>query len=294
MAKHSVVLKTVVILAVFSCFTCSQNGSFFADSSELTAFQQDIMGVLTGYTEVSPGVQLANRYTIENKKAARDYLAALFIDMGYAAERHSYSENGENIYAVLNATVPGDEHIVLGAHYDTIRDCPGANDNASGVVTVITIAKELLKVKQRSKHVIFVLFDEEERGLVGSRFFAQKLKDDGIKVHSVHTIDQLAWDEDGDRAIELEIPYEGSVELYQQAVRQLEDSLQIHITQTRGSDHSSFRRLEFPSVGITEEYRNSDTTPHYHKATDTYETTNFDFLYSSTRLVGEVMSILLK
>lgn len=102
----------------------------------------------------------------------------------------------------------------------------------------------------------------------------------------------MGWDEDGDRAIELEIPYDGAVELYQPAAEALNNTLEIYITQERGSDHSAFRRLNFAAVGITEEYHHDDTTPHIHRTTDTYETIDFDYLESTTRLVVKAMEML--
>ena len=64
------------------------------------------------------------------------------------------------------------------------------------------------------------------------------------------------------------------------------------ITPESGSDHSAFRKLGFKAVGITEEYRNKDTTPYIHRPGDTYETVNFDYLASTTRLLVEVMKML--
>lgn len=259
---------------------------------EIAVLQQDIMAKLTGKEEISPGILLPNRFSLENRKAARIYFVRLFKEFGYDALTHAYSDEGENIYAVLKSTVPSDEYVVLGAHYDSVRDCPGASDNATGVVVVMTIAKTLYQLENRSKNFIFVLFDQEERGMRGSRAFAQKLKDEKKNVHSVHTIDQMGWDEDGDSAFELEIPYDSAVELYEEAVRLRGKPLKIHVTNERGSDHSSFRRLEFKAVGITEEYRNSDTTPHIHKPSDTYDTINFEYLLSKTLIIEEVMKIL--
>jgi len=128
----------------------------------------------------------------------------------------------------------------------------------------------------------------------GSKQFAQKLKDENMNVHSVHTIDQMGWDDDGDRAFELEIPYEGAFDLYKEAVRSLGKQLTIHITNERGSDHSAFRELEFIVTGISEEYRNSDTTPHIHRPTDTYDTINFDYLLSTTLIFEEAIKSLLR
>ncbi|KPK95904.1 hypothetical protein AMJ80_03025 [bacterium SM23_31] len=281
----------VLLSAVFLFDICSAQQEITSNTKEL---QENIMAKLTGKAEISPDILLPNRFSLENRKTVRSYLVNLFKEFGYDPLTHAYSDEGENIYAVLESTVPSDEYVVLGAHYDTVQECPGANDNATGVVIVMTIAKTLRQLENRSKNFIFVLFDQEERGMRGSRAFAQKLKDENKNVHSVHTIDQMGWDEDGDRAFELEIPYEGAVELYEEAVRLQGKTLKIHTTNERGSDHSSFRRLEFKAVGITEEYRNSDTTPHIHKPTDTYETINFDYLLSTTLIVEEAMKILVR
>ena len=75
----------------------------------------------------------------------------------------------------------------------------------------------------------------------------------------------MGWDADGDRAVELEIPYEGAAALYEEAGRSLPPPLPILVTKEAGSDHSAFRKLGFNAVGVTEEYRNKDTTPYIHR-----------------------------
>jgi hypothetical protein len=52
-----------------------------------------------------------------------------------------------------------------------------------------------------------------------------------------------------------------------------------------GSDLRTFRFGGFNAVGIIEEYRNKNTTLHYHRVTDTYETVDFNYLSFSTNLV---------
>jgi Zn-dependent M28 family amino/carboxypeptidase len=168
---------------------------------------------------------------------------------------------------------------------------PGANDNATGVAAVFAVARYAAKLTCRSKSLVFVLFDEEELGLLGSKQFAAKLKADGTQVHSEHTIDQMGWDSDGDRAIELELPDTGLKELYQAAVTELGVSVPLTPTTTSSTDHSSFRPT-FLAIGLTEEYatRPSDTTPYYHKAGDTFDTVNFDYLLSTTVIVNQVVA----
>lgn len=91
-----------------------------------------------------------------------------------------------NVVARIKAPVennPNGESIIIGAHYDhmgmvTKKDgsvvmYPGADDNASGTAFVIEYARELAKTqKDLKRDVIFVLFGAEEKGLVGSRFYA--------------------------------------------------------------------------------------------------------------------------
>ncbi len=257
--------------------------------ASITAYQREVLGALTGETEIRPGVKLANRMEIANKREARTYIAAQLTKMGLTPQRQPYGTESENVYAVLSCGKPGAEAVVFGAHYDSVRAAPGANDDGTGVVAVLATARELVKTKNRARDIIFAFFDEEERGLVGSRNFAQMLKDKNIPIHSVHTIDQAGWDENANRAIELEIPYDGAVDLYKQAAAALKMTMPIWETPETGSDHVSFRRLGYKAVGITEEYRHKDTTPFIHKAGDTFATINWAYLASTTRLMIQVM-----
>jgi len=256
----------------------------------ITALQREVLAALTGETDIRPGVKIPNRFALENKREVRAYLAAQLARIGLAPQRQSYGTDSENVYAVLACGRAGAETVVFGAHYDSVRVAPGANDDGTGVVAVLATARELARVKGRTRDIIFVFFDEEERGLVGSRNFAQMLKDQNRPIHSVHTIDQAGWDENGNRAIELELPYDGAVDLYRRAAAALGMTMPIWETTETGSDHSSFRRLGFKAVGITEEYRHKDTTPFIHKAGDTFATINWPYLASTTRLMIQVMT----
>ena len=255
--------------------------------------QREVIGRLSGEREIRPGVTLTNRSTLENRQEARTYLAALLAGFGLEAKRHSYgAAGGENVYAVLSSGQPSAGAVVLGAHYDSVLRGPGANDDASGVAAVAAIARAMTQVASRTRDLIIVFFDEEERGLRGSSAFAQLLKDDGRAIDSVHTIDQMGWDQNRNRAIELELPYDGAVELYERAATRLGLDVPMLTTTETGSDHNAFRRLGFKAIGVTEEYRHQDTTPFIHRAGDTYETIDFDYLASTTRIVIEVMKTL--
>lgn len=263
-------------------------------SSSDTALQREVIGRLSGAEDIKPGVKLANRSTVENKQEARAYLASLLGSFGLEPKRQAYGEaGGENVYALLASGRPDAETVVLGAHYDSVLRAPGANDDASGVAAVVAIARAMTKVSPRTRDLLIVFFDEEERGLLGSKAFAQMLKDENRVVHSVHTIDQMGWDQNHNRAIELELPYDGAIDLYSGAAKKLGVEIPMYVTTEAGSDHSSFRRLGFRAIGVTEEYRHSDTTPYIHRPGDTFETIDFDYLASTTRLMIEVMTELI-
>jgi len=191
------------------------DSSLISDSS-LIAFQKGIVLQLTGGADLTPGVTLQNRSSAENRGRVRAFLASALESLGLEAVRQPYREDGENVYALLPSTTDSDEYVVVGAHFDTVDRSPGASDNATGCAVVLGVARHLMTLAHRDKNVLVVFFDEEERGLVGSRAFAEMLVEEGRDVVAVHTVDQLGWDADGDGALELEIPYDGALDLYRE------------------------------------------------------------------------------
>ncbi len=72
-----------------------------------------------------------------------------------------------NVVAELNNDIEDDETLVIGAHYDTTPNSPGANDNGSGVAAALVVAEELSD-DELPFDLRFVLFGSEEIGLNGS------------------------------------------------------------------------------------------------------------------------------
>lgn len=120
---------------------------------------------------------------------ARAYIVSRFEELGVAAPamgrlqpfeattRRGAVVNGTNILGVIPGTRRGDRYIVVTAHYDHVgvKDGEiynGADDNASGVATMLALATELKR--QAPEHsVIFVAFDAEESGLLGAKHFVE-------------------------------------------------------------------------------------------------------------------------
>lgn len=82
----------------------------------------------------------------------------------------------QNSSQVIEAVLPGatDQEIVLSGHYDTVQKSPGADDDASGCAVAIAAAADLARTPL-SHTVRVVLFNGEERGLLGSHAWAASL-----------------------------------------------------------------------------------------------------------------------
>lgn len=70
-----------------------------------------------------------------------------------------------------------DEVVLLGAHYDAVPKAPGADDNGSGLVGLLEIARELKDVKHR-RTIRLVFFTLEEVGLIGSMHYVKEKRAD--------------------------------------------------------------------------------------------------------------------
>ncbi len=96
--------------------------------------------------------------------AAADYIENIFSNASLTVKRQEFLIGKQPFYNIIGekkgAENP-DEIVVIGAHYDTVPDSPGANDNASGVAGLLALARNLAK-KQPARTIRFVGFVNEE------------------------------------------------------------------------------------------------------------------------------------
>jgi Zn-dependent M28 family amino/carboxypeptidase len=202
---------------------------------------------------------------------------------------------------------PAAPAIVVGAHYDTVLETPGADDNASGVAGVVELA---MRFKGISTHhpIHFVLFPHEEppyffTSAMGSRHYASSLRREKIPVMFMMALEMIAY-ASADLLQRYPFPLMRILGGYPREadfvsvvgnLRSMPKTLALCRAMRRAgsvrveslsapgflpplflSDHSSFWKYGFPAAMITDTafLRN----PHYHLPTDTIETLNFDFL----------------
>ncbi len=107
----------------------------------------------------------------EHWQAVQDLCADRLGDLGFTVERQAYG-TGVNVIGRRGKATAEVPPVLLGAHYDHIANCPGADDNATGVAGVLELARVLTEV-QPDRPLMVACWDEEERGLVGSRAFVE-------------------------------------------------------------------------------------------------------------------------
>jgi hypothetical protein len=254
----------------------------------LDGYERHIVGALAGAEDITPGVKLAHRASVAERDIARQFLVDELTALGYTPMRQDYSLGGNigaNVLARLDSTTGSGTLIVVGAHFDGVPIGPAAADNATGVAITLAAARYLRTVTTREHPIVFALFDQEEVGLIGSQAYAAMLAP--ADVHSVHVFDMVSFDGDGDHAVELWSPTTGLATLYQQ--KGAAAGMPVTAVSFNSSDHQSFLDRGLKTTGVSEEFVGGDHTSNYHKATDTYENINFDYLERVTQLAFTVI-----
>lgn len=113
------------------------------------------------------GIGIRAKATDNERRAAR-YIARKFESYGYEVKIQKFSVDG-GISRNVIAKWPGQVRhpLVIGGHMDTFPGAPGANDNASGLATILEIAR-LAAGNQQMRYIRWVAFGSEEKGTDGT------------------------------------------------------------------------------------------------------------------------------
>ena len=181
----------------------------------------------------------------------------------------------------LVATRPGasPRTLVFGAHYDSVTNSSGANDNASGTAVLLELARVLAK-DPRHETLQFIAFDGEEEGLLGSTAYVEALPRAQRKaIQAMINFDELGAGDspyafDGDAQL-VRKATQAAQRLGRQAMR--EDS-------GNGSDHAPFREADVPILFI---YRADNL---FHTPQDTPDRVKPEWLEAAGRIALEVIA----
>lgn len=98
--------------------------------------------------------------------ATQELCADRLAMLGFEVEFHDYG-TGTNVIGRRFGTTEPDRLVMVGAHYDHIEGCNGADDNASGVGGALEVARILAEVPT-ARTLAVACWDQEEVGLIGS------------------------------------------------------------------------------------------------------------------------------
>jgi hypothetical protein len=189
---------------------------------------------------------------------------------------------GTNVVSVIRGSQLPDQYVVVGAHYDHLGSscqyksaddtiCNGATDNAAGVAAVLAIGRSIAaQTTKPRRSVVLALWDEEEDGLVGSRYYA-----DHPLVPLASTVGYVNFDIQGAnlspslRNTSFAVAAESGGAVFQQIVHDAIDASTLD-TETLSSifgqnrsDYVSFLAKQVPSVFFSDA-----TGPCYHTNDD--------------------------
>lgn len=238
---------------------------------------------------------------------AEAFMKKSLIGAGYSVEEQPYVVRppGMSIDVPMRnfiATLPGASSaapvLVIGAHYDTALETPGADDNASGSAALLELARRF-KGKSGAVEVRFVAYGSEEPPFfgtkqMGSAFHARSLKAEGRAVLGMVSLEMLGYYDDAPNSqkypplLSLFYPSRGNFIGAVSNIRSrgflrrfskvftptnnllvVSASLPGWITEIGLSDHKCYWDEGFPALILT------DTSflryTHYHMTTDTPE-----------------------
>lgn len=202
------IYTVVILLFLFSVNIFSQVGyspridsiSNLVTTETLSNLNRELSGDIPTVIGGVPYTILSRHSnSVHNPKAAQ-FIFERFQSYGLSARYMNYRTNGSNVIATkIGTKYPNQIYIICG-HYDNMPSgslAPGADDNASGTCAVMEAAR-LLAPFSFDYTLMFVAFDEEEQGLIGSRAFADSCYNRGDSIKGVLNFDMIAWDSNND------------------------------------------------------------------------------------------------
>jgi len=124
------------------------------------------------------------------------------VGLGYAVRRQAFSVDRHivrNLDVTIEPARADAPTLVIGAHYDSAYDAPGANDNGTGAAAVLELARALRDLRGKAAmRIRLALFVNEEPPYfqnpgMGSLVYAQHLVASGEKVAAMFSLETLGY-----------------------------------------------------------------------------------------------------
>ena len=240
----------------------------------------DLVSADSGFAYVSRLQAFDRRVAgTDSLRAARDWVFDKFKSFGYDSVvvdsfPFGSSNTGYNVVAYkIGTRFPG-RQIIVGGHYDAVLAAPGADDNGSGTAGTLEIAR-VLKDIETEMTFIFIAFDGEEVGLLGSTAYASAAYNRGDSIIYMLDMDMIGHINNVDTA---NLRVEETNRPYAQLWGRLADSLLgmvgIVAGYSGGSDHAPFYNRGYNYTFVQEFH----FSPNWHQPTDSTSRMSFDYM----------------
>lgn len=225
-------------------------------------------------------------------KQRESTLKQMFADAGCSGQNLSEQavkgSKQPNVICMLPGN--GDRTIIVGAHFDHVSAGDGVVDNWSGA-SLLPSLYQAVKAAPRKHSYIFVGFTDEEQGEVGSRFYAQHMKQDEIAAtDAMVNMDTLGlaptevWASHSDKQLTNALAYLGK--LMNQPVRG------VNVEQIGSTDSEQFAARKVPSITIHSLTQETWNARILHTRRDKISEMQLDEYYASYRLIAAYLAYL--
>ena len=260
-----------------------------------------------------------------------DFLVTRLNALGFTVTRDDYGRGVNVIGTKLGKTSPT-ELVVISAHHDSVPECPGADDNGSGVVGVLEAARVLGQI-EHDRTLVVALWDEEELGLLGAFDWTDRLARSGSKVVVSYVLEMIGYRSDevdsqtlpagfdvlfpeataavaanGNRGDFIALIADQSAQPYTALMDQLgaatgHSTVSLHVPTTllgtnlindlRRSDHAAFWAYNWPAMMITDTANFRNPNYHCAAAPDQVSDIDFDFAAKTVAITAYSAAIAL-
>lgn len=217
----------------------------------------------------------------DNAFAASDWIAGRMEALGleveqqpfYASTWYGSGQAAPNVIGIQRGTLYPDVYVVCGSHFDSFAysgNCPGADDNATGVASVLESAR-IMTQYDFEYSIIYCAYGCEEMGLYGSEAYASRCQQEGMEIIGYFNNDMNAYLNPGDQ-IHIDLIYPNSVapigNYYMNVAGVYFPELPVrHVNFNEGdSDHTSFNNHGYMGIYPFEDYQNY--SPYIHTSND--------------------------
>jgi len=139
----------------------SYNGQLPILQSEEVTLQESLQRDIS---KLTTEIGVRNYAQYENLNTARNFLVTAFSQAGYTIKQQEYQVEGKSYYNIeveRKGTTKPEEVVLIGGHYDSVFTSPGANDNGTGAIATLELAR-IFANRTTNRTIRFVEFTNEE------------------------------------------------------------------------------------------------------------------------------------